>query len=257
MTSSSAEGTEEATQYTGEKLVAGNDFFANFSSVFLVIAIAALLIALYVFREQWLPFLYERTVGSCYVRSIRDYACCGHLCSCCCGCCIQPYHPKYRLVLTVERVEKLKTGGGLLDWASRAEVYVQAKCGKNPTKTTSTSSLRSQATEWNEELELDILTSDASINIAVLDEKQNLYGRLMLDTTSICDYIDYGPTKPRKDASADDSESELELAEGGKLGQPSKLCKGDEVTGLLYLSFSKRGYGESQPEAAPLIRKGH
>mmetsp|Transcript_3098 Transcript_3098/g.3785 ORF Transcript_3098/g.3785 Transcript_3098/m.3785 type:complete len:82 (-) Transcript_3098:1-246(-) len=63
MTSSSAEGTEEATQYTGEKLVAGNDFFANFSSVFLVIAIAALLIALYVFREQWLPFLYERTVG--------------------------------------------------------------------------------------------------------------------------------------------------------------------------------------------------
>jgi len=316
MSSHTHSADESEVQITGENLVATNESFENFSSVFLVVAIAAVVIALYVFRDQWLPFLYERTVGSCHMRSCRDYACCGLLCSLCCGCCLQPYHPKYRLIITVERIEKLQTGVGILDWATRVDIYVQVKCGKNPIKTTSSASLRSQAATWNEELELDILTSDANIYLAVKDEKQNLYGYLVLDTTNVYDHM----VKPSKGSSDDDDMdirevfdnagtskdsttalnktqtakalrelglSELavkkkidriktesidydafkELAREGKLGQPSKLSKEDEVAGLLYLSFSMREYGEPEDlrestegatmkEAEPLIDKG-
>mmetsp|Transcript_38010 Transcript_38010/g.88839 ORF Transcript_38010/g.88839 Transcript_38010/m.88839 type:complete len:253 (-) Transcript_38010:31-789(-) len=244
MTASSADGARAAEF---------NNNFEHFSGVMVAVAVVAGLIVLYMLRGMWMDFIYERTCGACHVYNWRDYAICGRCCDLCCGCCFPPYHPNFRLEILVERVEKLRTGAGVGMFQPAAEVFVEVKCGQNPKKNTTLAAVdRHQTAEWNEQLELDVTTTNAKIYLEVLDSKRNSLGSHLLDANQVYNLTTDSSKGQMQDAAKEGFDDDTET-----LGRPSKLYKNNEVAGLLYLVFKSRPFGQPRDleadDAQPLM----
>ena len=124
--------------------------------------------ALFATKSLWWDRFYQMTFANVHCGSIRNCPGVGWLfsnfCPCLglCGCDVSAYHPHFRLRILMHEAHNFKG----------TAIFVRAKCGNNPPKSTSMMKIPMSSmypVVWNEPLDLDITTADENIDMEVVD----------------------------------------------------------------------------------------